>query len=130
EGVLGGVHAKLANLVHAVNQVRGVSGRSSRTWLNQVRGVSGGPARGDGLEAAADLVGVGADVVDARKGGQRLEAENALEERRGAVPDRAGFLAAVLGDQAALDEPGDDAVDVHAADARDFGPRDGAEVRD
>ena len=67
----------------------------------------------------------------ARQRGERLEAEDALEERRRAIADRAELvLAPALGDQAALGEAGDDAVDVDAADARDLGPRHRAEVGD
>ena len=40
------------------------------------------------------------------------------------------FVAAALGDEPALDEPGDDAVDVDAADARDLRARHRPEVRD
>ena len=84
-------------------------------------GSYGGALLGDGLEPAADLVHVGAEVVDARQRGERLEPEDALEERRRAVADRAELVvAAAFGDEPALDETGDDAVDVDAADARDL----------
>src|SRR5581483_4933164 len=55
----------------------------------------------------------------------------ALEERRRPIADGAELvLTAVLDDEPALDEAGDDAVDVDAADARDLGPRARAEVGD
>src|SRR4051812_19518187 len=86
---------------------------------------------GDRFEPLADLRHVGADVVDARERGERLEAEDPFEERRRAVADRAELvLASAFGDQTPLHETGDDAVDVDAADARDLGTRDRPQVRD
>ena len=75
---------------------------------------------------------LGADVVEARQLRQALEPEDALEERRRAVADRAAavVVAAGLGDQAALDEVRDGGVGGDAADARDVGPRARPEVRD
>src|SRR5690348_14159174 len=85
----------------------------------------------DRFEPLADLRDVGAEIVDARQRRERLQPEHALEERRRAVTDRAELVvAAAFGDQAALDETRDDAVDVHAADPRDLRPRHGPEVRD
>src|SRR3954471_4973974 len=73
---------------------------------------------GDRFETLADLRHVGADVVDARERGERLEAEDPFEERRRAVADRAVLvLASAFRDQPALDETRDDTVDVDAADA-------------
>src|SRR4051812_1303404 len=76
----------------------------------------------DGFEALANLRDVCAKVVQARKRRERLEAEDALEERGRAVAHRAEvFLAAGFGEQASLDQARDDAVDVHASDPRDLG---------
>src|SRR5438552_3365038 len=85
----------------------------------------------DGFEPGADLGHVGAEVVDARELRERLEPEDPLEELRRLVPDRAELaVPAALGKQTALDEAGDDAIDVDAADARDVGARAWTEVGD
>src|SRR5439155_25388168 len=64
-----------------------------------------------------------------RQRGEAVEPEDALEERRRAIADRAGALvAAGLGDQAALDEARDGRVGGDAADPCDLGSRDRAEV--
>src|SRR3954464_9791356 len=105
--------------------------RSNATPIDQAQGALRGALLGDRLEACPDLGDVVADVVEPRERRERFEAEHALEERRRAVPDRAEIAVAPgLGDEAALEEPGDDAVDVDAADAGDLPPRARAEVRD
>ena len=65
-----------------------------------------------------------ADVVEPRQGGERLEPEDALEQRRDPVAHGAAgaALPAGLGDQATLDERGDGRVGGDAPDARDLGP--------
>src|SRR5579862_3205785 len=93
--------------------------------------LSGRAPLSDGLEPRADLGHVGTEVIEARQSGKRLEPEDALEERRRPVADRAEVVvAASLGDETALDEPGDDSVDVHATNPRDLGPRARAEIGD
>ena len=69
-------------------------------------GSSSRPSLGDRLQACADLVRALAEVVQARERRERVEAEDALEERRRPVPDRAAdaVLAPGLRDQPALDE--------------------------
>ena len=71
-----------------------------------VKRLSGAAAFGDRLEALADLVRALAEVVEPRQRRERLEPEDALEQRRRAVANRAAdaLLAPGLGDQAALDE--------------------------
>ena len=49
---------------------------------------------GDGVQAVADLGGVGADVVEAGELREAVEAEDALEERRRPVADRAAGASA------------------------------------
>ena len=63
---------------------------------------------GDRFEALAELRHVGAEIVDARERGQRLEAEDPFEERRRPVADRPELvLAAAFGDQPPFDETRD-----------------------
>ncbi len=83
---------------------------------------------GEGLEPAADRVGVAAEVVEPRELGEALQPENALEQRRDAVANRAdGLVTARLGDQPALDEAGDDRSAAtprsRAISGREQGPR-------
>src|SRR3954447_22347028 len=86
---------------------------------------------GDRFAPLAGLRHVGAEGLHPRQRGERLEAEDALEERCRAVADRAVLVhAPALADQPSFDEAGDDAVDVDAADSCDLRPRDRAEVRD
>ena len=57
------------------------------------------------MQAAADLVRVRAEVVEARQLREAVEAEDALEERRRAVPGGAcRVVPPGLGDQATVDE--------------------------
>ena len=71
-----------------------------------------------------------AEVVEPRQRGEALEPEDALEERRRPVADRAARrrLASGLGDRARAREAGDGRVGGDAADPRDLGPRARAEV--
>ena len=83
------------------------------------------------MQALADRVGRLADVVEPRQRREALEPEDAFEERRRAVADRARRLvAARLRDQAALEQVRDGRVRGDAADARDVRPRARSEVRD
>src|SRR5437764_8804832 len=79
--------------VRATSRVAGFSGQAS----------SSGSLLGDRVEPAADLVHVGAEVVEARELREALQPEDPLEERCRAVPDRTAgrLVAAGLGDQAA-----------------------------
>src|SRR5437868_13843753 len=89
-----------------------------------------GSAFRNGFEPPADLRDVVAEIVDPRQRRERFEPEDALEERRRPVADRAELvLTAALGYEPALGESRHDAVDVDAADARDLGARDRPEVR-
>src|SRR5690348_6667920 len=78
-------------------------------------------AFGDRLEPAADLLRVAAEVVQARQGGEALEAENTLEERGRPVVDGASLVPPRLGDEAALDKACDDRVGCDPADPSNVG---------
>src|SRR5580765_6448184 len=85
---------------------------------------------GDRLEALADRCGVLADVGEAWQLGEALEPEDALEERCGAIANRAAAgLPARLCDEAALDEVRNGRVGRDAADPRDVGTGARAKVR-
>ena len=64
------------------------------------------PCLGDLEQALADRGLIFPDVVEARQCGERLEPEDALEERSHAVAHRAAraVLATGFGDQPSLDE--------------------------
>src|SRR5579863_3028197 len=86
---------------------------------------------GDRLEALADRCGVLADIVETRKLGEALEAEDPLEQGRRPVADRAATrLTAGFGDQSALNEVRHAGVGRDAADPRDVGAGARTEVRD
>ena len=89
-----------------VSSLTSISTASNARGRVQLPALLRGALLGDRFEAAADLVDIGAEIVEARQRGERLDAEDALEERRRAVADRAELVvAAALGDQAALDQP-------------------------
>src|SRR5947208_3843858 len=90
-----------------------------------------GALLGDRLETLPDRRGVLADIVEARELGEALEAEDALEQRRRAVADRApAGLAARFRHEPTLDEVRDRGIGRDAADPRDVGTRARPEVRD
>src|SRR4029453_11976505 len=78
------------------------------------------------LQALANLLGVAAEVVEARECGQRLQAEDALEQRGCPVPHgaRAVRVAARLRDEAPLDQARNDGIHPPAANAGDLRTRD------
>src|SRR3982750_4679510 len=82
-------------------------------------------------ELAPELLRVLGARLERPEVGQRgevFEPEELLEERRGAVEDRAELAAPLLLDQAALLERRDRGVGVDAADACDLRARDGLKV--
>src|SRR5689334_22639332 len=83
----------------------------------------GGALFGDPFEAGADRFGVVAEIVEAWQRGQRLEREDALEERRRSIADCTAdaVVATGLRDQPALEQPGDGRVRGDTADPRDLG---------
>src|SRR5262249_57909037 len=73
----------------------------------------------------------GAEALHPRQRRERLEPEDALEERRRPVAHRPELaLTSCLRHEPALHQARDDAVDVDAADTGDLRPRARAEVRD
>src|SRR2546430_15727695 len=73
-----------------------VSARATSRCLTPRQVSLGRAPFGDGLEAVADLGGVGADIVQARQLREALEAEDTPEARRRAIADgaaRAGIPA-------------------------------------
>ena len=86
----------------------------------------------DLVEPLAQLLGGLAELRQARQRGEALEPEDALEERRRAVANRPArpVVAPGLGDQAAVEQPGNGRVRGDTADPRDLRPAARAEVGD
>src|SRR5439155_21064098 len=91
---------------------------------------SGRAALRDCFEPASDLCRRLAEVVEPRQLREALEPENTLEQRCRPVPHGAAVVAPRLGDQATLDETGDDRVGGHAAEPGDVGTATGSEIGD
>src|SRR5581483_2504047 len=91
---------------------------------------SGAAVRSDLFEPPADLLGVVADVVQARQRGEAFQPEGALEQLGRPVTDGAAYagLTPRFGQQATLDEAGDDRVRGNAPQPRNVGPGDRTEV--
>src|SRR5690242_10609441 len=96
----------------------------TRRIFTLLRNGSGSARLGHGQQPLADGLGLAPEVVEARQLGERVEAEDALEERRHAVANGSAgpALPTGLGDQAALDERYDGRVGRDAAHARDLRP--------
>jgi hypothetical protein len=89
----------------------------------------GAAAACDLFEPRAQLLRILGQVVEPRELREARQAENALEERRRSVPNRA-LVATGLRDEAALEETGDGRIGRHAADARDLRTADRPQIRD
>ena len=89
-------------------------------------------ALGDSFQALADLDCVLAEIVEPRQLRECLEAEDALEQLRGAIANGTAEtrLTTRLDDEPALDEPRNDRVGCNAADPGDVGTRARAEIGD